>query len=128
MSSEVVRWFAIDDDDKKCKRERDDRRNKRLHDRISECVVQSIVLKLVFLVLVINLNVGLVLGDNGVYGPEDDDGYGHYTPHWAVHIPDASDETAQRVADEHGFIYLGKVSRFRNFVFFKFWRVCVSCF
>lgn len=105
MSSDVVRWLSIDG---KCKSERG-RCNSQLHDRQSDSVVKSIVLKLVFLVLVINFNIGLVLADtDDVYEP--DDGYGHYTPHWAVHIPDGSDETAQRVADEHGFIYLGKVS------------------
>lgn len=104
MNSDVVRWLTIDNE---CKNERD-RCNSQLHDRISDSVVKSIVLKLVFLVLVINFNIGLVLADKDVYGP--DDGYGHYTPHWAVHIPDVSEDTAQRVADEHGFIYLGKVS------------------
>lgn len=103
MNSDVVRWFIGN----KCKNERD-RCNSQLHDRQSDSVVKSIVLKLVFLVLVINFNIGLVLADKDVYGP--DDGSGHYTPHWAVHIPDVTEETAQRVADEHGFIYLGKVS------------------
>lgn len=103
MSSDVVRWLTIDN---KRKNERD-RCNSQLRDRISDSVVKSVALKLVFFVLVINFNIGLVLADKDVYGP--DDGYGHYTPHWAVHIPDVSEETAQRVADEHGFIYLGKV-------------------
>lgn len=107
MSSDVVRWLAIDN---KCKNERRDHCNSQLHDRKSDSVVKSIVLlKLVFLVVVINFNIGLVLADKDVHEP-DDDGYGHYTPHWAVHMPDVSEETAQRVADEHGFIYLGKVS------------------
>lgn len=111
MTSDVVRWAAIDNNDKNV----NDRRNSQLHDRISDSVVKSIVLKLVFLVLVINFNIGLGLADTDVYGP--DDGYGHYTPHWAVHIPDASEETAKRIADEHGFLYLGKVSDFLHFDF-----------
>lgn len=101
MSSDVVRWFPIDSENER------DRANG--HDRISDCVVKSIVLKLVFLVLVINFNIGLVLGDEDVFGP-DIDGYGHYTPHWAVHMPDVSEKTAQQVAEEHGFTYLGMVS------------------
>ncbi|KAJ6636492.1 hypothetical protein Bhyg_15082 [Pseudolycoriella hygida] len=51
--------------------------------------------------------LSLVLADKDVYGP--DDGYGHYTPHWAVHMPDVSEEAVQRVAEDHGFTYLGKV-------------------
>lgn len=105
MSSDVVWWLSIDN---KCKNERD-RCNSQLHDRSSDSVVKSIVLKLVFLVLVINFNVGLVIAETDVSGP-DDDGYGHYTPHWAVHIPNATEEAAQRIAKEHGFTYSGKVS------------------
>ncbi|KAG4065803.1 hypothetical protein HA402_012481, partial [Bradysia odoriphaga] len=105
MSSDVVRWLPIDEKFNKNERVRC---NSQLHDRISDSVVKSIVLKLVFLVLVINFNVGLVIADTDVFGP-DDDGYGHYTPHWAVHIPDASEDAAQRIANEHGFIYLGKI-------------------
>lgn len=110
MSSDVIRWFAID----KFYANVQDRCNSRLHGRISDSVFKSIVLKLVFLCLVINFNIVLVLGDIDVYGP--DDGSGHYTPHWAVHIPDGSEEIAQRVADEHGFLYLGKVSLVCGFV------------
>lgn len=36
------------------------------------------------------------------------EGSGHYTHHWAVHIPEGGQETAERVADEHGFINHGK--------------------
>lgn len=38
------------------------------------------------------------------------EGSGHYTHHWAVHIPDGGVETAEQVADEHGFINHGKVN------------------
>lgn len=107
MNSDVVRWLTIDDNNKN-KNVRD-RCSSQLHDR-SDSVIKSIVLKLVFLVLVINFNVGLVLADKDVYGPDEE--YGHFTPHWAVHIPDGTDEIAQRVADDHGFIYLGKVRKF----------------
>lgn len=34
---------------------------------------------------------------------------GHFTQTWAVHIPGGADE-AQRIAEEHGFVNLGKVS------------------
>lgn len=34
---------------------------------------------------------------------------GHYTPTWAVHIP-GGDHIAQQVADDHGYVLLGKVS------------------
>lgn len=34
---------------------------------------------------------------------------GHFTQTWAVHIPGGEVE-AQRIADEHGFVNLGKVS------------------
>uniref|UniRef100_A0A336MN06 CSON014469 protein n=1 Tax=Culicoides sonorensis TaxID=179676 RepID=A0A336MN06_CULSO len=33
---------------------------------------------------------------------------GHYTPTWAVHIP-GGDHIAQQVADDHGYVLLGKV-------------------
>lgn len=33
---------------------------------------------------------------------------GHYTPTWAVHVPDGQD-AADAVARDHGFINLGKV-------------------
>lgn len=103
MNSDVVRWLPIDNNKKNVR----DRCSSQLHDR-SDSVVKSIVLKLVFLVLVINFNIGLVLGDKDVYGPDEENG--HFTPHWAVHIPDGTDEIAQQVADEHGFINLGQVS------------------
>lgn len=34
---------------------------------------------------------------------------GHYTPTWAVHIP-GGEKVAQQVADDHGYVLLGKVS------------------
>ncbi|XP_055541572.1 furin-like protease 1, isoforms 1/1-X/2 isoform X2 [Wyeomyia smithii] len=37
------------------------------------------------------------------------EGSGHYTHHWAVHIPNGEDELVERVAAEHGFINLGKI-------------------
>lgn len=36
---------------------------------------------------------------------------GHYTSTWAVHIP-GGDHVAQQVADDHGYVILGKVSGF----------------
>ncbi|XP_063696789.1 furin-like protease 1 isoform X2 [Culicoides brevitarsis] len=33
---------------------------------------------------------------------------GHYTPTWAVHIP-GGDHVAQQVADDHGYVLLGKI-------------------
>lgn len=38
-------------------------------------------------------------------------GRGHYTPTWAVHIPEG-DVVAQNVANEHGMVIVGKVSDF----------------
>lgn len=38
------------------------------------------------------------------------EGGGHYTHHWAVHIPEGGSEQVERVAEEHGFINHGKVS------------------
>ncbi|XP_055642450.1 furin-like protease 1 isoform X1 [Toxorhynchites rutilus septentrionalis] len=37
------------------------------------------------------------------------DASGHYTHHWAVHIPNGGDETAELVAAEHEFINHGKI-------------------
>ncbi|XP_062558769.1 furin-like protease 1 [Armigeres subalbatus] len=37
------------------------------------------------------------------------EGSGHFTHHWAVHIPEGGVETAEQVADEHGFINHGKI-------------------
>lgn len=41
---------------------------------------------------------------------------GHYTPTWAVHIP-GGDHIAQQVADDHGYVLLGKVSS-KTYYFF----------
>lgn len=45
--------------------------------------------------------------------------YSHYTPHWAVHIK-GGPHVAQKVAADHGFIFLDEVS---VFVFLK-----INCF
>lgn len=37
------------------------------------------------------------------------EGSGHYTHHWAVHIPEGGPETVEQVAHEHGFINHGKI-------------------
>lgn len=37
------------------------------------------------------------------------EGGGHYTHHWAVHIPEGGPETIDEVAQEHGFINHGKI-------------------
>lgn len=56
---------------------------------------------------------------------------GHYTPTWAVHIP-GGDQIAQQVADDHGYVLLGKVSSsLFNFYFtvcccFK-WSMKIAC-
>uniref|UniRef100_A0A182Q450 Peptidase S8 pro-domain domain-containing protein n=1 Tax=Anopheles farauti TaxID=69004 RepID=A0A182Q450_9DIPT len=40
---------------------------------------------------------------------ENDESLGHFTHHWAVHIPDGDQQgLADRVATEHGFINRGK--------------------
>lgn len=44
---------------------------------------------------------------------------GHYTPTWAVHIP-GGDHIAQQVADDHGYVLLGKVGDEQfKFIFFN---------
>lgn len=55
-------------------------------------------------------------GENSVYNEfsdsdlSDGSGLGHYTPTWAVHIPNGDvDGRADQVARDHGFINLGKV-------------------
>nr|AAC37262.1 vitellogenin convertase [Aedes aegypti] len=49
-------------------------------------------------------------GSGSVGACEDHyEGSGHYTHHWAVHIPEGGGETAEQVADEHGFINHGKI-------------------
>lgn len=89
--------------------------------------------KLVFLWLVINVNlilvngndrslplVSLIVNDSNIIN-NDNNRYGfdgHYTSTWAVHIPDG-DIAAKRIADEHGFICLGKVCTF-YFIWFCF--------
>lgn len=52
----------------------------------------------------------LLLKNNDAPGPADE-WYRepHYTPTWAVHIP-GGDQVAQQVADDHGYVILGKVS------------------
>ncbi|XP_058446317.1 furin-like protease 1 [Malaya genurostris] len=37
------------------------------------------------------------------------EGSGHYTHHWAVHIPSGDERMVEQVAEEHGFINLGKI-------------------
>lgn len=49
------------------------------------------------------------------------EGGGHYTHHWAVHIPDGGDRTADQVAEEHGFINHGKI--FEGYYHFEHKRV-----
>lgn len=92
-----------------------------------EILFKSIFYKFVFLWLVINVNVilvngndralpivSLIINDSNInYNVNNNDinrndFNGHYTSTWAVHIPDG-DIAAKRIADEHGFTYLGKV-------------------
>lgn len=58
--------------------------------------------------------------DVGAPGPAvDDDEWQreqHYTPTWAVHIP-GGEHVARQVADDHGYVILGKVSGYIQFSF-----------
>lgn len=50
------------------------------------------------------------VADGGHLLEDHYEGGGHYTHHWAVHIPEGGSEQVERVAEEHGFINHGKVS------------------
>ncbi|XP_065354665.1 furin-like protease 1 [Calliphora vicina] len=80
------------------------------------------LLQLSVLVILCSLNIGFVTGANveekdlsqlqyGLHNKESvNDIAGHYTHTWAVHIPDGDTEgKAQTVANDHGFINLGKI-------------------
>lgn len=47
--------------------------------------------------------------DDGHFLEDHYEGGGHYTHHWAVHIPEGGLETVEQVAQEHGFINHGKI-------------------
>lgn len=88
------------------------------------------LLQLSALVLICSLNIGFVASANIDedknslnaytfippyeldYEESGNDIGGHYTHTWAVHIPNGDDEgRAQTVANDHGFVNLGKVCR-----------------
>lgn len=48
---------------------------------------------------------------------------GHYTPTWAVHIPDG-DDVANEVAVEHGMVVVGKVRQFIYFLLIELTFLC----
>uniref|UniRef100_A0A8D8LDR4 furin n=2 Tax=Culex pipiens TaxID=7175 RepID=A0A8D8LDR4_CULPI len=49
------------------------------------------------------------VADGGHLLEDHYEGGGHYTHHWAVHIPEGGSEQVERVAEEHGFINHGKI-------------------
>ncbi|XP_053696670.1 furin-like protease 1 [Sabethes cyaneus] len=58
----------------------------------------------------ISSNIIDPVGTSGSGYVDHYEGSGHYTHHWAVHIPDGEDDaTVDRVAAEHGFINHGKI-------------------
>lgn len=122
MSSDVVRWItSTSNNPPQHHQYRNNRKQITMFSDIGsnscDIVFKSSFYKLVFLWLVINVNLILVQGSDRALPLEsivDDnkDHYssgGHFTPTWAVHIPDG-DAAAARIANEHGFNNLGKVS------------------
>lgn len=92
----------------------------------------TICFRIIFLLSVINSSLVAVsaaaaansaeLDVDGFGGDGDADaesGYGHYTPTWAVHIPEGR-STAERVAADHGFTILAEVSPLVLFSFVLF--------
>lgn len=81
---------------------------------------QLIVLYLVFNIICNNLLLTTLLPCVSADELMDAPGArGHYTPTWAVHIP-GGDHVAQQVADDHGYVLLGKVSDDEQFTRFFF--------
>ncbi|XP_058824357.1 furin-like protease 1 [Topomyia yanbarensis] len=48
-------------------------------------------------------------GVSGSVTKDHYEGSGHYTHHWAVHIPNGDERLVEQVAEEHGFVNLGKI-------------------
>lgn len=96
MSSDVVRWT---------KQKMFQHKKKKLN--FSEFFISHSIFYQLVLLIVINVNLVLVLGDEVLDAPG---ARGHFTPTWAVHIVDGDEGAADRVAAEHGFTNLGKVS------------------
>jgi Peptidase S8 pro-domain len=94
----------VDDDDD----ESFPMRRKNVKIFVSNFLMKSICNRLVFLYILVNLCnlIESVYSDDLLNTPG---ARGHFTQQWAVHIP-GGNEAADRVAAEHGFINLGKVS------------------
>lgn len=109
MSSDVVRWTKQINKTNRKKMFQNKRKKYNLSDIF---INHSIFNYLVLFIIVINVNLVLVLGDEVLDAPG---ARGHYTPTWAVHIVNGDNGAADRVAAEHGFRNLGKVSFLTNF-------------
>lgn len=124
MSSDVVRWITSTSNNQQQHQSLQHRHYRNNGKRItmfsdiganSDIVFKSSFYKLVFLWLVINVNLILVQGNDralplvSMVNDSNNQYSGHFTPTWAVHIPDG-DAAATRIANDHGFINLGKVS------------------
>lgn len=107
--------YDDDDDDQislikihKHRNNRDSRRNN------AATKINPVNTRLIILVLLHILSNFLVSNVNCDDLMETVGARGHYTHTWAVHIP-GGENVAKQVADDHGMIFRGKVSNFKNF-------------